>query len=93
MHVVCVLEMSFPPQIHTAYDDENSEIFNSRGIAVSKIQFHNEIDFSQGIDSVESMSGVLKNLKSRALNIILLPGNNTNLTVQRTLLKSIEVEK
>jgi hypothetical protein len=32
-----------------------------------KNQFHNRIDFSQGIDSVESMPGVLKSLEIQAL--------------------------
>jgi hypothetical protein len=35
---------------------------SSHGIDVSKNPFHNKIDFSQGIDSVESMPGVLKSI-------------------------------
>jgi hypothetical protein len=35
---------------------------SSQGIDVSKNPFHNKIDFSQGIDSVESMPGVLKSI-------------------------------
>jgi hypothetical protein len=39
---------------------------SSNGIYASKNKFHNGIDFSQGIDSVESMTGVLKSLKIQA---------------------------
>jgi hypothetical protein len=40
----------------------------SHGIDVSKNQFLNGIDFSQGIDSVQSMHGILKSPKIQALN-------------------------
>ncbi len=50
--------MSLP---RTTYDDDISEIFiSSHEISASKNQFQNRSDFSQGIDSVELMSGVLK---------------------------------
>ncbi len=38
----------------------------SHGIDVSKNQFQDEINFSQGIDSVESMPRVIKSLKIQA---------------------------
>ncbi len=38
----------------------------SHEIHASKNQFHNGIDFSQEIDSLESMPGVLKSLKIQA---------------------------
>jgi hypothetical protein len=47
------------------------------GIDVYKNQFHKGIEFSQGADSVESIPGVLKSLKIRALdweNDIIRPG-------------------
>jgi hypothetical protein len=40
---------------------------SSHAIDVSKYEFHNGIDFLQVIDSVESMPGVLKSFKIRAL--------------------------
>jgi hypothetical protein len=42
---------------------------SSHGINVSKNQFHNEINFAQEIDSMESMPGVLTSLKIRALDM------------------------
>jgi hypothetical protein len=39
----------------------------SQEFHASKNQFHNGIDFSQGIDTVESMPGVLKSLEIQAL--------------------------
>jgi hypothetical protein len=33
---------------------------SSHGIDVSKNEFHNGIDFSQGIESVKSMTGVFR---------------------------------
>jgi hypothetical protein len=41
-------------------------IIPSHGVDASKNQIHNGIDFSQGIDSVVSMPGVLKSLKIQA---------------------------
>jgi hypothetical protein len=38
---------------------------SSHGIEISKNPFNDEIEFSQGIDSVESMPGVLKSVKVR----------------------------
>jgi hypothetical protein len=40
----------------------------SHGIDAAKNQFHNGMDFSQGIDSVESKPGILKSPKIQALN-------------------------
>jgi hypothetical protein len=37
-------------------------------IDASRNQFHNGMDFSHGIDSVESMPGILKSPKMQALN-------------------------
>jgi hypothetical protein len=49
---------ALPPHKHTQHMTmTHSEIFYSNGIDVSKNQFYNEIDFLQGIDSVESMPG------------------------------------
>ncbi len=69
-HIVCLLEMCWPIGVsRSTYDDDNSEILNfSHGIEIDvfKKQFHNGINFSQGIDPVESMPGVLNSLKIRA---------------------------
>jgi hypothetical protein len=42
----------------------------SHGIDASRNQIHNGIDFSQRIDSVESMPGILKSPKIQALNYV-----------------------
>jgi len=68
LHIVCVLEMCWSKEVSSPthnkqYDDDNSDVFNSF-IDASKNKFHHVIDFSQGIDCVESMPGVLiKSLK------------------------------
>ncbi len=71
-YIICVLEMcwslgvSFPHTQHMTTTFLKSSI-PSHGMDVFKNQFHNRIDFSQGIDSIESMPWILKRLKIRAL--------------------------
>jgi hypothetical protein len=58
--------MSFSHTQHKSTTILKSSV-SSHGIDVSKYPFHNKIDFSQGIVSVESMPGIIKSLKIRAL--------------------------
>jgi hypothetical protein len=51
----------------------------SHGTDVSKNQFHKGIGFSQEIDSVESMPGILKTSKIRVQQTIVSGGLDTHL--------------
>jgi hypothetical protein len=57
---------------------------SSNGIDASKNQFHNGIGFTQWIDSVESMPGILKSLKIQVLEPDLAPDPDPSTNKQKS---------